>query len=379
MKKAIQFGAGNIGRGFIGALLAKSSRYEVLFCDVNDEVIRKINESKKYKVLIHDINSREELIENVSGINFSDEKLILEISNCDVITTAVGVSILPRIANTISLGIKSRVQNNFNSPLNIIACENAVNATEILKNEVFKYLNGEEKAFCELNVGFVNCSVDRIVPPIKNDSIDVVVEDFFEWNVQKDQICGELNIFGMNLVDDLVSYVERKLFTLNTGHSMTAYLGHLKGYKTIFESINDKFIFENVKECMIESGNGLIRKYSFNKEEHLNYINKIIERFKNPYLEDDVLRVGREPMRKLSLNDRFVKPILTCYEFEEKIDKLCFGASCALKFFSPNDENSILMKKIIEEKGVVQALKEISGITEIEILNKIIDNYNLSI
>lgn len=378
MKKAIQFGAGNIGRGFIGALLSKSS-YKVLFCDVNDELINKINQNKKYKVLIHDINKREELIENVRGINSLDKKLISEMLNCNLITTAVGVPILPRIANTIALGIKNRIANNLNSPLNIIACENAVNATEILKNEILKYLNDEEKEFCENNVGFVNCSVDRIVPPIKNNSVDVVVEDFYEWNVQKNQIHGELNIFGMNLVDDLVSYVERKMFTLNTGHSMTAYLGYLKGYKTIFESINDEFIFENVRECMMESGSGLIRKYFFDRETHLNYINKIIERFKNPYLEDEVLRVGRDPMRKLSLNDRFVKPILTCYEFGEKIDKLCFGVSCALKFFSPNDESSVLMQKIINENGILRALKEISGITENEILNKIIDNYSLSI
>ena len=135
----------------------------------------------------------------------------------------------------------------------------------------------------------------------------------------------------MNLFDNLSSYIERKLFTLNTGHTMSAYLGFLKGYETIYDSINDKFIYDNVKEAMIESGEGLIQKYSFNRESHLNYIDKIINRFKNPHLIDNVLRVGREPMRKLSKDDRFVKPILTAYNYGKKIEKLCFRSSVCFK------------------------------------------------
>ncbi len=63
----------------------------------------------------------------------------------------------------------------------------------------------------------------------------------------------------MNLADNLMAYIERKLFTLNTGHAITAYIGYLKGYKTIEESIKDKFICDIVKSAMVESGEGLIK------------------------------------------------------------------------------------------------------------------------
>lgn len=373
--KAIQFGAGNIGRGFIGAVLCKSS-YEVLFCDVNKDIIDKINSDRKYKIFIKDVNKREETINNVRGIYANDLNLDYEISNSDVITTAVGVLILPKIAKSISSGIKKKIEIGNLKFLNIIACENAVNATDILKREVFSYLNEDERNFCEKFIGFINCSVDRIVPPSENNSADVSVEEFYEWNLQRNQILGDLKIIGANLVDDLSSYVERKLFTLNTGHTMTAYLGFQKSYKTIFESINDEFIYENVKKAMIESGEGLIEKYGFNREKHMNYIDIIIGRFKNPYLFDSVIRVGREPMRKLSRNDRFIKPISNSYNYGKEIDRLCFGAAYALKFNSPEDENSLKMQEIIKDKGVLRAFEEISEVREKDIVEKVVNYFN---
>ncbi len=373
--KAIQFGAGNIGRGFIGGLLRKSS-YEVVFCDVSKEIIDKINENRSYRIFVKDINRKEEIIDNVRGICANDPNLLNEIASSDILTTAVGVLVLPKISKNIARGIKRKIELGDKKYLNIIACENAVNATEVLKKEIFNHLNESEKEFCNKFIGFVNCSVDRIVPPSGDNSIDVNVEEFYEWNLQKNQILGNLNLLGSNLVDDLYSYVERKLFTLNTGHTITAYLGFIKGYKTIYESINDKFIYENVKEAMIESGEGLVEKHGFDEEKHLKYIDIIIERFRNPYLLDDVLRVGREPMRKLSKNDRFVKPILTSYSYGKKIDKLCFGAASALKFNTPKDNESLKMQELIKDKGVLDAFKQISEIEETSILDKVVKYFS---
>lgn len=375
MNRAVQFGAGNIGRGFIGYLLSKSS-YNVLFVDVNKNIIDKINEKGCYRVKVTDNVKSEELINNIRGMYSNDENIIDEISKADIITTAVGVLILPKIAEIISKGIVKRIEDGNKSPLNIIACENYVNATDVLKNEILKYLNETHINQIKDFIGFPNCSVDRIVPPCDGDSIDVNVEEFFEWNVENDKIVGNLNISGMNRVGNLHSYIERKLFTLNTAHSMIAYLGFNKGYETIFESINDSYIYKNVYNAMIESGEGLILKHSFDREDHVKYIDKIINRFKNPYLIDSVIRVGREPMRKLSRDDRFIKPILTSISYGKEVDSLCFGASYALKFITDKDENSLKMKSIIEEKGIRDAIVYICGIEDKNIIDKIVQYYN---
>ena len=378
MKRAIQFGAGNIGRGFIGALLSKSG-YHVVFADVNEEIISKINEDKCYTIHIMDVECKDEKVENISGVISTSDEILEEIRTSDIITTAVGPVVLPRIASTIANGIKLRKITGVTSYLNIIACENAIKASSQLEEEVKKYLNEEEIAYLNEYVGFPNCSVDRIVPPVKSENIlDVVVENFYEWNVEEKAFKGEIpKIYGMNLADNLMAYIERKLFTLNTGHAITAYFGYLKGYNTVDESIKDEVIHDLVKKAMIESGQGLIAKYNFDKEEHFKYIDKIIGRFKNPYLKDDVARVGREPLRKLNENDRLIKPLMTAKSFNLDIDNLLLGVGAALNYNNEEDSQSVELQSLISEKGVKESLAHVANLAqEQEILSKVEKYYN---
>ena len=378
MKRAIQFGAGNIGRGFIGALLSKSG-YHVVFADVNEEIISKINEDKCYTIHIMDVECKDEKVENISGVISTSDEILEEIRTSDIITTAVGPVVLPRIASTIANGIKLRKITGVTSYLNIVACENAIKASSQLEEEVKKYLNEEEIAYLNEYVGFPNCSVYRIVPPVKSENIlDVVVENFYEWNVEEKAFKGEIpKIYGMNLADNLMAYIERKLFTLNTGHAITAYFGYLKGYNTVDESIKDEVIHDLVKKAMIESGQGLIAKYNFDKEEHFKYIDKIIGRFKNPYLKDDVARVGREPLRKLNENDRLIKPLMTAKSFNLDIDNLLLGVGAALNYNNEEDSQSVELQSLISEKGVKESLAHVANLAqEQEILSKVEKYYN---
>ncbi len=376
MKKAIQFGAGNIGRGFIGALLSEAG-YHVVFADVNEAVINKINEDKCYTVHVMDVECSEEKITNISGVNSTKPEVVEEMKDAEIITTAVGLVVLPRIAPAIAQGIILRMESGIDKCLNIIACENAIKASSQLKEAVYNILDEKGKEYADKYVGFPDCSVDRIVPPVKSENfIDVVVEKYYEWNVEEASFKGEIpEIKGMNLAGNLMAYIERKLFTLNTGHAITSYLGFLKGYSTVDESIKDEKIYNIVKSAMTESGNGLIEKYNFDKEAHLKYIDKIIGRFKNQYLKDDVARVGREPLRKLSPNDRLVKPLMTAMEYGFSVDNLIIGIGAALNYNNPEDTQSVELQNKIKEMGVAKAFSEISGIKDENIIKNIEKSY----
>ena len=378
MKTAIQFGGVNIGRGFFGAVLSQAG-YRVVFADVNQELLDRINRDGKYTVHVMDVEQKDIEISNICAVNSGSQEVVDEIVNAEMITTAVGVRILRFVAPAIAKGIAARKAAGVEAPLNIVACENAIRATSQLKELTYALLDAETAAWADSHVGFADCSVDRIVPPVRSENpIDVVVENFYEWNVEeKSFVGGAPQIEGMNLADNLLAYIERKLFTLNTGHAITAYLGQRKGYKTIDESIADPEIYATVKAAMQQSGEGLIRKFGFDHDAHFAYIEKIIKRFRNPYLKDDVTRVGREPLRKLSANDRLVLPMMTALGYGLPVDKLVVGIAAALHFDNPDDPQSVEMQQEIATLGLEAAICKFSGIDAGNpVVAQIIDEYN---
>ena len=378
MKQAIMIGAGNIGRGFIGALLEKSG-YHVTFADVAENLISAINERKRYTVHIQDQECAERTVTNISGISSAGQELVDAIAgDCELITTAVGLRILPIVAKPIAAGIQARKAAGNTRILNVVACENAIRGTSQLREAVFSHLNEAEAAYAKEYVGFADCAVDRIVPKASFENpLDVAVEQYTEWDVEKGGWKGELpDIQGCSFVDDLSAYLECKLFTLNSGHAICAYLGALKGYPTIVKSVADPAIGHLVYRAMQESGEGLIQKFGFDPDAHHAYIDRIFARFQNPFLEDETVRVAREPIRKLAPTDRLIKPLTTAYNYGLPVDHLIFGAAAALRFDCPEDEQSVELMAKIKAEGAEKALADYTGLSADEpLFRRILDVY----
>ncbi|HDZ9196172.1 TPA: mannitol-1-phosphate 5-dehydrogenase [Vibrio cholerae] len=364
-KNAVHFGAGNIGRGFIGKLLADAD-IAVTFADVNEPLVDQLSHQQEYKVKVVGSECKMETVSHVTAVNSASEALIERIIKTDLVTTAVGPTVLDIIAKTIAKGLSARFAAGNTQPLNIIACENMVRGTTHLKQQVYQFLTTEEQQQADALVGFVDSAVDRIVPPLQaanDDPLEVTVESFSEWIVDEQQFKGEIpQIEGMEKTDNLMAFVERKLFTLNTGHCVTAYLGCLKGHRTIREAIEDPSIHAQVKQAMQESGEVLIRRYGFDRALHSAYIEKILTRFANPYLVDEVDRVGRQPLRKLSANDRLIKPLLGTIEYGLPNGMLLKGIAAALKYRNSNDPQAVELQQSIEKEGVRSTLARYTGL-----------------
>jgi mannitol-1-phosphate 5-dehydrogenase len=378
MKKAIQFGAGNIGRGFIGELESLSG-YHVTFADVVQPLVDSINAEKKYTVHITDVKSRDILITNVSAVNSNSDDLKREIAEAEVITTAVGLRILPFIAPALAAGLSYRFEQGITEPLNIIACENALLATSQLKKSVYEHLSSADAALADRYVGFADCSVDRIVPPIRSSNLDVSVEEFCEWNVDSKALKGDApDIEGMNLVDNLLAYEERKLFTLNTAHAVIAYLGYHKRFPTINAAVADSDIFSFALGAVHESGEALCKEFGFDHTEHFHYIDTVMERFRNPYLKDDVTRVAREPIRKLGPNDRLVKPMETAFKHGLQFDSLMVGTAAALHYDYAQDPQAVQLQAMIASDGLSSVIEKVCGIhSESPVSKKIQEQYEM--
>ncbi|HDJ1438676.1 TPA: mannitol-1-phosphate 5-dehydrogenase [Serratia rubidaea] len=378
--KALHFGAGNIGRGFIGKLLA-DAHAELTFADVNQTVLDALNQRHSYPVRIVGEQERTETVSNVSAVNSGSDDAVALIADADIVTTAVGPQILAKIAGTIAKGLSERRRQGNARPLNIIACENMVRGTSQLKQQVFAALSADDQAWAEQHVGFVDSAVDRIVPPAEagsDDPLAVTVETFSEWIVDQTQFKGAPPaITGMELTDNLMAFVERKLFTLNTGHAITAYLGQQAGLQTIRDAILDPAVRQVVKGAMVESGAVLIKRYGFAPEKHAAYIEKILSRFENPYLHDDVERVGRQPLRKLSAGDRLIKPLLGTLEYGLPHANLIQGVAAAMHYRSAQDPQAQELAQLLSERGPKAALAQISGLPEDgEVVEQAVAVYN---
>ncbi|EHZ2781971.1 mannitol-1-phosphate 5-dehydrogenase [Vibrio parahaemolyticus] len=367
MKNAVHFGAGNIGRGFIGKLLA-DAEVEVTFADVDVPLVDQLSHKQEYKVKVVGTECQIDTVTHVTAVNSASEDVIDRIVKTDLVTTAVGPNVLDIIAKTIAKGIAKRFEAGNDAPLNIIACENMVRGTTHLKGEVYKHLDKSLHAKADELVGFVDSAVDRIVPPAEaanDDPLEVTVESFSEWIVDEQQFKGDIpNIAGMEKTNNLMAFVERKLFTLNTGHCITAYLGCLKGHRTIREAIEDPNIHAEVKQAMQESGEVLIRRYGFDRDMHNAYIEKILGRFANPYLVDEVDRVGRQPIRKLGANDRLVKPLLGTIEYGTENKTLLKGIAAALKYTNDTDPQAVELQTSLKAVGVKKTLATYTGLAE---------------
>lgn len=366
--KAVHFGAGNIGRGFVGQLLHDSG-YEVVFADVADALIEALQGADSY--VVREIGGREHVVSGFRAINSrtSEGELIREIATADVVTTAVGPRILPFVAPVIARGIQRRLESANDvvagdARLAVLACENAINATDGLAAEIRAALPEAEAEALDASVVFANTAIDRIVPAQAADAgLDVTLEPFFEWVIDRTPFVGrEPDITGVQWVDDLAPFIERKLFTVNTGHATAAYHGFVRGIRAITDAITDPRIDAEVRGAIGETRELLIAKHGLNRAEQEAYGEKIIARLSDPQLPDTVERVGRGPLRKLSRAERFIGPASQLAERGLPHDALLRAIGVALRFDVPDDAESVELQAILKREEPDAAVSAITGI-----------------
>jgi mannitol-1-phosphate 5-dehydrogenase len=360
--KAVHFGAGNIGRGFVGLLLHNAG-YEVVFADVAEDLISQLAAADSYQV--HEVgeNATVRTVKNFRALNSSlqEADLVREIATADIVTTAVGPHILKFVAPTITKGIAAR--DTSLAPLQVMACENAINATDILRSEVAALWDDAAGSLDSVAV-FANTAVDRIVPNQEpGQGLDVTVETFYEWVIDRTPFGGAAPVIpGATFVDELSPYIERKLFTVNTGHAAAAYFGFEAGLEKISDAMADQDVAEDVRAVLEETKQLLVAKHGFSNDEQEAYVQKILARFSNPHLPDTVNRVGRAPLRKLSRHERFIGPAAELAERGFVPEALLGAIAAALRFNDPGDAEATELAQILASSSSPDATIRITGL-----------------
>ncbi|MBD7957264.1 mannitol-1-phosphate 5-dehydrogenase [Microbacterium sp. Sa4CUA7] len=360
--KAVHFGAGNIGRGFVGLLLHEGG-YDLVFSDVQAPLVDAINAADSYTV--HEVGEggTDKVVTRFRAINSQTDpqQVIDEVATADVVTTAVGPTVLRFVAPHLVAGLAMR--DPALPPLKIMACENAINATDVLRDEIRAQAEDGWDAIAGRAI-FANTAVDRIVPAqAPGEGVDVTVEPFYEWAIESAPFGGELpSIPGAHFVGDLAPYIERKLFTVNTGHAATAYFGARAGVDTIAAALSDPAIAAAVAAALEETSALLVAKHGLDAREMADYRATILRRFANPALPDTVWRVGRQPLRKLSRHERFVGPAAEAAERGLSVDGLVAAMAAALEFDDPEDPQSVDLQRLLREQDAATFTASVTGL-----------------
>lgn len=289
------------------------------------------------------------------------EAVAEEIATADVVTTAVGPTVLRFVAPTIVAGLSRRATDL--APLQIMACENAIGATDLLRAEI-EQAAGEDAARLTSRAVFANTAVDRIVPGQPDgNGVNVTVEPYYEWAIESRPFGqSRPHIPGAHFVDDLGPYIERKLFTVNTGHAAAAYFGARAGTERISDALADPATAARVEEALAETSAVLSAVHGLDPAELADYRAKILDRFRNPALVDTVQRVGRQPMRKLSRHERFIGPAAMAAELALDSNALIAAVAAALEFDEPADDQSAELQGLLLTEPAHELTERLTGL-----------------
>ena len=316
-EKLVLFGAGKIGRSFIGQLFSRGG-YEVVFIDVFQPVISELNVRQNYNVVIKGDVETVINIRNVRGVFAGDvEQVIREIATARILAVSVGLNGLKSIIPLIANGITSRFKSTGASPLDIIIAENLRNAAEFMYQELKKHL--PEGYPLDEQVGLIETSIGKMVPimpkkEMEEDILQVFAEPYNTLILDKLAFKNPIpEIEGLSPKENMKAWVDRKLFIHNLGHATAAYLGYQAHPDATFlyEILSDSKLKETVRNTMLQAADILLKKYpdEFTVESLTDHIDDLLRRFQNRALGDTLFRVGCDLQRKLSAEDRLAGAI----------------------------------------------------------------------
>jgi mannitol-1-phosphate 5-dehydrogenase len=372
LKKLLLFGAGKIGRSFIGAIFSRGG-YEVIFVDINREIIEQLNRRRSYQLIIKsDEGDKIQLVKNVRGIHTSQtEDIYNEITETSLMATSVGPTNLPTVIQMIGEGLKKKFAGSKNSKVDIILAENLRNAAGFFFQSLTEFL--PEKTISD-RVGLVETSIGKMVPimsreDISRDILQVFAEPYNTLILDKKGFKNPLPAVNeLAPKANMKAWVDRKSFIHNLGHAATAYFGYLKypDRPYLYQVLADKEVYHFAMKTMKESSEILISIYpaEFTSQNLQDHILDLLQRFRNRSLGDTVHRVGRDLFRKLGPEDRLAGAVRLAIKTNNSYDRILYALLSGFYFKAPDEEGKLFPSdekfiKLVQQEGIEKILEKV--------------------
>jgi mannitol-1-phosphate 5-dehydrogenase len=363
------FGAGMVGRGFLGQLFTESG-YEVAFVDIDCELVQAINARGGYRLRLVDNEATQDLwIAPARAIDVKDEdRALTALIHAELVATAVGARALSAIAPVLASAIARRAEVGPKSPCNVIVCENLKDADKILREMVQRNLDLCYHPHLERRVGFVMAVIGRMAALTpsqgrREEPALVTAEPYKELPVSRQGFVGAIpEIVGLRAEPRFEAWVARKLYLHNAGHAMLAYLGYLRGLVYGYEALRDAYVRPFLDQALDESLRALAAEFEFSEVQLRDHVADLIRRFDNQPLGDTIFRLARDPLRKLGPEDRLVGSARLAFQHGIVPRGLAWGIAAGLLYDDPRDSRAAELQRLLSTEGTISALRSICGL-----------------
>ena len=189
----------------------------------------------------------------------------------------------------------------------VMSCDNLPHNGDVTRKATLAFaslVDVELANWIERYVSFPNAMVDRITPMTSlahrkdlkqqhgiDDAWPVVCEPFVQWVLEDKFVSGRpaWEKVGVQFTDDVTPYEEMKIKLLNGSHLALTYLGFLRGYRFVHETMADPLFVEYIRQYMDEDVTPQLAPVP--GIDLTQYKQTLIERFSNCAIADQLERV----------------------------------------------------------------------------------------
>jgi tagaturonate reductase len=142
------------------------------------------------------------------------------------------------------------------------------------------------------------------------------------------------------ITPNIEKFRELKLRLLNGTHTFSCAIGHLAGFETVKETMNNEQMLQFIRQLMMQEIATAMESEMISYNEASAFATKVIDRFRNPFLDHKWLSISMNYTSKMRM--RNVALLQQYYAKKEKIPTLMslgFAAYLVFMKCSPGNDN----------------------------------------
>lgn len=375
-KEVVIIGAGKMGRGYLAELFW-SGGYHITFIVRRRAQADSLNNAGKYIVAQateDGLGVDEITIDNYNALCFTDEwdTCVEAITKSNYVLLPIYQAASETAGHLLADAIEKRAKEKSEETLDVFLSVNYLESNKMLRGHIEEALTTEAgKVYYKNKVGIVETLPGRLaVDPdpelFARDENAVAVSHNRSFVCNADAFAGEVpEDVGAELLEKLPVCFEYKIWTTNMMHFGVSIYGAYFGYQYVHEAAADPYVVKCVRLAEKEAEIGVAHRYGMTVDELLErFYQDSWHTWSNPATNDGYARVVFDMRRKLSRPDRIIGPALACIKAGDLPYFLARIAALALWYYNPEDETSVELNALVEEKGIYAALNEFTSLDE---------------